>query len=201
MFNKFRKMAIEKRLEDQFLFEFVLDELESGTKIKGLWAKAYANAEGDSNKVEPLYMQYRVQSIKDFFTSMKIAYEELSKDTIADYIKNSKNQKEPQVEQSLFTEEKNLKKNQNEKSEKSAFEIAREEYLNDYEKRQDFLQSTKKSAYDEDRIVTFSQEKSSISSQKKQISPLKNQSNQALQGLFTLTIILFAVFLIVKIFI
>lgn len=89
MFNKFRKMGIEKRLEDQILFEYVLEELEEGVKIKGLWAKAYANSEGDSNKVEPLYMQYRVQSIKDIFTAMELAYEELSKAKIAQLIKNN----------------------------------------------------------------------------------------------------------------
>lgn len=79
-------MAIEKRLEDQILYEIVLDELEAGKKIKGLWAKAYANAGGENNRVEPLYMQYRVQSIKDLFTSMKIIYDELSKNEIQEYM-------------------------------------------------------------------------------------------------------------------
>ena len=89
MFNKFRKIAITNRLEDQILYEYVLDELEDGIKVKGLWAKAYANSEGNSDKVEPLYMQYRAQSIKDIFTAMKIAYQELSKDKIISYLNQS----------------------------------------------------------------------------------------------------------------
>lgn len=90
-------MAIEKRLEDQILYELVLDELEVGIKIKGLWGKAYANSEGDNNKVEPLYMQYRVQSIKDILTAMKIEYEGLSKEKISDYI----NQPEDKISNKL----------------------------------------------------------------------------------------------------
>jgi len=88
MFNRFKKKLIEKRLKDEILFEYVLDELEDDIKVKGLWAKAYANSEGDKNKIEPLYMQYRVQSIKDIFTSIKIAYEELPKERISKIINN-----------------------------------------------------------------------------------------------------------------
>ena len=92
MFNWLKKQAIQKRVEDAILYEYVADELEDGIKIKGLWAKAYAQSGGDSDAVEPLYMQYRVQSIKDFFTAMKIAYEELPKSKISKYLDNQSTQ-------------------------------------------------------------------------------------------------------------
>lgn len=63
-----------------------MDELEAGFKIKGLWAKAYSNSEGNSNKIQPLYMKYRVQAIKDDFTALKIAYNKLSKKELIQYI-------------------------------------------------------------------------------------------------------------------
>ena len=88
MFDYFKKKAIENRVNDELLYEYVIEELESGTKVKGLWAKAYANSDGDSNKIEPLYMQYRVQSIKDIFSSMEILYNELSRQKLFDFISN-----------------------------------------------------------------------------------------------------------------
>lgn len=79
MFNFIKKAIISNRAEETILYEYVLDELEDGYKVRGLWAKALAMSEGDENKANALYMQYRVQNIKDFFLSLKIAYEELSK--------------------------------------------------------------------------------------------------------------------------
>ena len=126
MFNKFRKIAIANRLEDQVLFEYVLEELENGIKIKGLWAKAYANSEGDSNKIEPLYMQYRVQSIKDIFTTLKIAYEELPKETIANYLKNY-NLSDEEKEELRVKEEKLLKEKEYEENLKAQIRLQEEE--------------------------------------------------------------------------
>jgi len=88
MFDYFKKKSIENRVNDTLLYEYVIEELENNTKVKGLWAKAYANSDGDSNKIEPLYMQYRVQSIKDVFTSMEILYNELSRQRLFDFIAN-----------------------------------------------------------------------------------------------------------------
>lgn len=79
MFNRFKKAAIEYRTEENILYEYVLDELEEGTKIKGIWGRALANSDGDVNKANSLYLKYRVQEIKDILNSMKIAYEEASK--------------------------------------------------------------------------------------------------------------------------
>ncbi len=82
MFNYFKKIAISNRVNDEFLYEYVLNEIETDTVAKGLWAKAIAHSEGNEKKVKPLYMQYRVQDIKDEFTKKNIAYEELKRDTL-----------------------------------------------------------------------------------------------------------------------
>ena len=88
MFNFIKKAIIANRAEETILYEYVLDELEDGYKVRGLWAKALAMSEGDENKATSLYMQYRVQNIKDFFVSLKIAYEELSKAQIKNKLIN-----------------------------------------------------------------------------------------------------------------
>ena len=54
MFNYFKKNAISNRANDAVLYEYVMSEIENNLKIKGLWAKAYANSNGDDNKIEPL---------------------------------------------------------------------------------------------------------------------------------------------------
>jgi len=88
LLDRFKKIGIENRNNDEVLYEYVSIELERGMKFKGLWAKAYANSEGNTNKIEPLYMQYRVQAIKDMLTSLEISYNEMSKKVLFTYLKN-----------------------------------------------------------------------------------------------------------------
>ena len=88
MFDYFKKVEIASRTNDELLYEFVLSELETGAVSKGLWGKALANSGGDSAYAKSIYMQYRVQSIKDIFTAQKIAYNELSKSKLFQYIQD-----------------------------------------------------------------------------------------------------------------
>ena len=81
-------IGITERTNDAILYEYVLTELEEDIKFKGLWAKAYANSEGNENRIEPLYMQYRVQAIKDSLTAMEIAYNKMTKQDLFTYIKS-----------------------------------------------------------------------------------------------------------------
>jgi len=87
MFNFAKKIIIENRENDDLLYEFVLTEIENEIIIKSLWAKSIAMAEGNKNKVEPLYMQYRVQNIKDQFTKLNIAYQDIKKEILFQKIK------------------------------------------------------------------------------------------------------------------
>ncbi len=88
MFDYFKKIVISNRTNDEFLYEFVLNEMETGVIIKGLWGKALANSEGNDANAKSIYMKYRVQAIKDVFTSREIAYNELTKPKLFQYIQN-----------------------------------------------------------------------------------------------------------------
>lgn len=88
MLNIIKKAGIINRANDEILYEYVLDEMDQGIQIKGLWAKALAHSDGMESKAESMYMQYRVQSIKDQFDALKIAYDEMSRKRLFDYIKN-----------------------------------------------------------------------------------------------------------------
>lgn len=65
MFDKFRRRSASVRLIEEQLYEQVVLELSKGQKRAGLWAKALANCDGVEEKAKSLYIQYRVQSIKD----------------------------------------------------------------------------------------------------------------------------------------
>jgi hypothetical protein len=118
MFDYFKKKAIKERTSDEILYEYVTEELEKNIKVKGLWAKAYANSDGNDNKIEPLYMQYRVQSIKDIFSSLEIMYNELSRQKLFDFISSGfKNEeiiiRKPNISNKATLEKKyNINKNE-----------------------------------------------------------------------------------------
>lgn len=50
---------------EERLYEQVVTELTNGHRRDGLWAKALANADGEEERTKALYIQYRVQSLKD----------------------------------------------------------------------------------------------------------------------------------------
>ena len=88
MFDFAKKVIIENRENDDLLYEFTLTELENNIIVKSLWAKAIALSEGNENKIKSLYMQYRVQNIKDQFTKQNIAYSELKRELLFQKIKS-----------------------------------------------------------------------------------------------------------------
>ena len=51
--------------EEEALYKQVLEEIESGVRRKGIYAKALADCLGDVLKAESLYIRYRVQSLVD----------------------------------------------------------------------------------------------------------------------------------------
>jgi hypothetical protein len=73
LFSKFRKKSAVTRLSEERLYKFVLDEINIGDIRDGLWAKALAFSDGNEGKTESLYIQYRVQSIKDEFEVLEPA--------------------------------------------------------------------------------------------------------------------------------
>ena len=63
--------------KEEALYQRVFEELEEGIKVKGLWAKAYAKSMGDIDKADSIYIELRVDSLRneDKYEAQRIAYE------------------------------------------------------------------------------------------------------------------------------
>ena len=86
LFEKFRRNSAAARLLEEQLYEQVVNELANGQRRNGLWAKAFANSDGLEEKVKALYIQYRVQSIKDEFEISEAVQEEAVRQVRAEAI-------------------------------------------------------------------------------------------------------------------
>jgi hypothetical protein len=64
-FSKFKQPSASDRLMEEQLYSGVLNEIQSGIKREGLWAKAIAKSGGSESKAKSLYIEFRVQSMKD----------------------------------------------------------------------------------------------------------------------------------------
>jgi hypothetical protein len=76
MFKKLKRASAAHRLLEEQLYKQVVQELAQGQRRDGLWGKALANSNGSKEKAEALYIQYRVQSIKDEIEISKALEEE-----------------------------------------------------------------------------------------------------------------------------
>lgn len=63
--KKAKQTAIVNRLVEEKIYEQVLHEIESGLRRDGLWAKALQKSRGNEQEAKALYIEYRVQSVKD----------------------------------------------------------------------------------------------------------------------------------------
>ena len=60
-----RKAAAAGRLVEEQMYEYVARELQAGMRRQGLWVKAIEKGLGDEGKAKALYIQYRIQSLRD----------------------------------------------------------------------------------------------------------------------------------------
>ena len=65
IFDKLKLDSPSTRLSEDDLFEKAYDELQNDELIKGVWARALSESDGDEKKAEALYLKLRVQQIKD----------------------------------------------------------------------------------------------------------------------------------------
>lgn len=65
LFQGVRLKAAEMRQFEEKLFEVVAKEVEQNDIRPGLWAKAFAESDGDGTKARAAYLKLRVQSLKD----------------------------------------------------------------------------------------------------------------------------------------
>jgi len=65
VFNRLKiNRSVNRVIEDKY-YEQVAFEIDQGNINIGTWTRAKANAEGDKNKTEALYIKYRVQALHD----------------------------------------------------------------------------------------------------------------------------------------
>ena len=74
-FEKFRKSLAVDRMVEEKLYAEVAKELEKGIRRDGLWAKAVAKSQGIESKAKALYLEYRVQAIKDDIEIAELGYQ------------------------------------------------------------------------------------------------------------------------------
>ena len=62
-----KRVGIQKEIKtEEDAYEIASEELDEDLMVKGIWAKAFSDAEGDEKKQKALYIKYRAaQLIKD----------------------------------------------------------------------------------------------------------------------------------------
>jgi len=55
---------VETSINENALYEQALNEIENDTKDRAIWAKAYANSDGNKEKTKALYIKFRVKEEK-----------------------------------------------------------------------------------------------------------------------------------------
>lgn len=58
------KTGIESEFHDEEFYRLALQEIESGDTQKGLWAKCFADSEGNENKAKARYLKKRVRQLQ-----------------------------------------------------------------------------------------------------------------------------------------
>lgn len=123
--NQTTKIMNSEINEDE-IYEKIMIEIEEDKKVKSTWAKALAQSDGDKDKAESIYIKFRFVEIKN----------ETYKDIELLKMKEINKQKEEIKIKNENIEYKKLLKEEEERiSKKSNFDIEKEKYLNDYNKR------------------------------------------------------------------
>ena len=88
MFKKYKlNRAISSMVEDK-LYEMALDEVEKGILKKGAWARALSQSDGIDAKAKSIYLQFRVEAMKNEAQIMESVLEELNKVEKREIIEN-----------------------------------------------------------------------------------------------------------------
>ena len=72
LFDKYKQQSALNRMQEERLFAFVSEELQSGDTRPGLYAQALVEAEGDDKRARAAYIKLRVQSLKDEYTIQQL---------------------------------------------------------------------------------------------------------------------------------
>lgn len=112
MFEKFKLGRALDRLVEEKLFELAFDEIEEGNIRRGIWAKAIANSDGNDGKTRSLYVQMRVDAMKDEARVVNAIIKELQQNDHLNQSSNNITKLNQQVESKdeKTTSEKETKK-------------------------------------------------------------------------------------------
>jgi uncharacterized protein (TIGR02145 family) len=69
-------------INEELLYEYVLDEMDHGTPNKGILTKAFLESNDDDEKAKSLYLKYRVEAIKKEIEVLQINTHKLSKEKL-----------------------------------------------------------------------------------------------------------------------
>lgn len=80
LFSKLNRIAADTRRAEEALYAMALEELSNEEIRPGLWAKAFADSEGDENRTRATYLKLRVQQIKDELAALDRAMHRFNKE-------------------------------------------------------------------------------------------------------------------------
>jgi len=92
IFKNFKHNSAVDRLNEERIYEIVINEIKSGKRREGIWGQALEKANGDLKKTEANYIKLRVQSLKDEFEIQK--QENADRQIIEDEFQNLAKEKE-----------------------------------------------------------------------------------------------------------
>ena len=117
---------LSTKITEDKIYEKIMIEIEEDKKVKSTWAKALAQSDGDKDKAESIYIKFRFVEIKN----------ETYKDIELLKMKEiNKQEEEIKIKNENIEYKKLLKEEEERISKKSNFDIEKEKYLNDYNKR------------------------------------------------------------------
>lgn len=88
MLGDFNKNKKSIPINEDLIYEYVLEEMEFGTPNKGLLTKAVLESDGSDDKAKALYLKYRVEAIEHKIKTLKIDIRKYSKEQLFSFIKN-----------------------------------------------------------------------------------------------------------------
>ncbi len=81
---------VRNSMDENKLWEMAIDELDSENRKKGLWAKCFAEADGDENKAKANYLKQRVIDLKSENKKEDI---KMNNEKLSNIIHNNPNEK------------------------------------------------------------------------------------------------------------
>ena len=92
IFKNFKHNSAVDRLNEERIYEIVINEIKNGKRREGIWGQALEKANGDLKKTEANYIKLRVQSLKDEFEIQK--QENADRQILEDEFQNLAKEKE-----------------------------------------------------------------------------------------------------------